>query len=93
MLMNNGATVYDGRHTVDQTLMAMREMERYFAAHPNSPAAIRHPRLSIRGRTFIALLGPSIENGIAGFGDTVQAALHAFDMQYSRSLMPPADRD
>jgi hypothetical protein len=93
MLMNNGATIYNGRHIVDQTLMAMREIERYCAAHPNSPAAIRHPRLSIRGRTFIALLGPSIEDGIVGFGDTVQAALRAFDMQYSRSLMPSAERD
>jgi hypothetical protein len=86
--MNNGATIYHGRHTVDQTLIAMQEMERYCAAHPNSPVAIRHPRLSIRGRTFIALLGPSIEEGIAGFGDTVQAALRAFDLQYSRPLTP-----
>jgi hypothetical protein len=93
MLMNNGATIYDRRRAVDRTLAAMLEMERYCAAHPNSPVAIRHPRLSIRGRTFVALLGPSIEEGIAGFGDTVSAALRAFDAQYSRSLAPPADRD
>jgi len=49
--------------------------------------------LSIRGRTFVALLGPAIEEGIAGFGDSVQAALRAFDAQYSRSLTPPTDRD
>ena len=91
MLMNIGATIYSGPPTVDRTLTAMQEMERYFAARPNSPAAIRHPQLSIRGRTFIALLGPSIEEGIAGFGDTVQGALRAFDLQYSRSLRPPAD--
>ena len=91
--MNAGATTLNAPHAVDQTLMAIQEMERYCSAHPNSPAAIRHPRLSIRGQTFVALLGPSIEEGIAGFGDTVQAALRAFDLQYSRSLMPPADRD
>ena len=91
--MNNGATTYNGRHTVDQTLMAMQEMERYCAAHPNSAVAIRHPRLSLCGRTFVALLGASVEEGIAGFGDTVQAALRAFDLQYSRSLTPPADRN
>jgi hypothetical protein len=73
---------------VDQTLMAMQEMERYCAAHPNTPVSLRHPRLFTRGRTFVALLGPSIEEGIAGFGDTVQAALRAFDRQYSRSLTP-----
>jgi hypothetical protein len=38
-------------------------------------------------------LGPAIEEGIAGFGDTVQAALRAFDAQYSRALTPLADRD
>src|SRR6266436_6477593 len=77
----------------DQTLAAMKEMELYCVSHPRSPAAVRRPRLSIRGRTFVALLGPAIEEGIAGFGDSVQAALRAFDAQYSRSLTPPADRD
>jgi hypothetical protein len=91
--MSNGATIYNARRIIDQTLMAMQEVERYCAAHPNSPVALRHPKLSIRGRTFIALLGPSIEAGIAGFGDSVQAALRAFDLQYSRSLTSPADRD
>ena len=62
------------------------------SACPES-AATRRPRLSIRGRTFVALLGPAIEEGIAGFGDTVQAALRAFDAQYSRALTPPTDRD
>jgi len=86
--MNNGAILYNRPRAVDQTLAAMQEMERYCAAHPNSPVAIRHPRLSLRGRTFVALLGPSIEEGIAGFGDTVSAALRTFDLQYSRSLTP-----
>jgi hypothetical protein len=40
-----------GQHAIDPTLSAMQEMERYCAAHPNSPVAIRHLRLSIRGRT------------------------------------------
>ena len=71
----------------------MQEMERYCAAHPNSPVAIRHPQLSIRGRTFVALLGPAIEEGISGFGDSAEAALRAFDAQYSRSLRLPADQD
>jgi hypothetical protein len=66
--------------------MAMQEMERYCATHPNAPVSLRRPRLLIRGRTFVALLGPSIEEGIVGFGDSVQAALRAFDRQYSCSL-------
>jgi hypothetical protein len=91
--MRNGATMSSGQRAFDPTLSAMQEMERYCAAHPNSPVAIRHPRLSIRGRTFVALLGPANDEGIAGFGDSVEAALRAFDVQYSRSPRLPADRD
>ena len=91
--MRNATAIWNGQHAADQTLAAMEEMELYCAAHPRSPAATRRPRLSIRGRTVVALLGPAIEDGIAGFGDTVHAALRAFDAQYSRSLTPPADRD
>ena len=83
---------WGGRHVADQTLAAMQEMERYCATHPGSPAALRRPGLSIRGRTFVALLGPTIEEGIAGFGDSVEAALRAFDRQYSRSLARTANR-
>jgi hypothetical protein len=83
---NGTTTFWGGQHVADQTLAAMQEMERYCAAHPGSPVAVRCPGLSIRGRTFVALLGPTIEEGIAGFGDSVQAALRAFDTQYSRSL-------
>ena len=69
----------------------MEEMERYCAEHPRSPAALRRPQLSVRGRTVIALLGVTIEGGIAGFGDNVGAALRAFDAQYQRMLRPSPD--
>ena len=85
-----GTTIFRSKqHVADQTLAAMQEMERYCAAHPGSPAAVRRPGLSIRGRTFVALLGPTIEEGIAGFGDTVAAALRAFDVQYRCTLRSP----
>ncbi len=63
-------------------------MERYCEEHPGSPVATRRPKLSIRGRTWIVLLGPSIREGIVGLGSTVTAALRAFDDQYLRSLRP-----
>ena len=91
--MRNGTTILNRYQPADRTLAAMKEMELYCVSHPRSPATVRRPRLSICGRTFVALLGPAIEEGIAGFGDSVQAALRAFDAQYSRSLTPPADRD
>jgi hypothetical protein len=91
MRTNNGGASNRGQ-AVDRTLAAMEEMERYCAEHPRSPAALRRPQLSVRGRTFIALLGVTIEDGITGFGDNVGAALRAFDAQYRRVLRPSLDR-
>ena len=61
---------------------AIRTMEHYCDTHPESPCALRHPLLLVRGGVWILLLGPSISEGIAGFGSTVEAALRAFDAQY-----------
>ena len=63
--------------------------ERYCADHPRSPSAARRPQLSRRGRTFVALLGRNLQSGIAGIGNSVEAALRAFDLQYLRALQPP----
>ena len=67
----------------------MKRMELYCAAHPGSPSAARRPQLLYRGQLWIALLGPSVEEGIVGIGPTVEAALRAFDAQYLASLRPP----
>jgi hypothetical protein len=79
------------RHAMDYTLAAMEQRELYCQAHPGSPAAVRRPRLFIRGELWITLLGPSVEEGIVGIGSTVTAALPAFDTQYLAGLRPPAE--
>ena len=43
---------------------------------------MRRPKLFVRNDLWIALLGPSIEEGIVGIGPNVAAALRAFDAQY-----------
>ena len=75
----------------DHALAAMEQMELYCLAHPSSPAAVRRPRLFVRGELWIALLGPNVEEGIVGIGPTVTAALRAFDAQYLAGLRPPAE--
>jgi hypothetical protein len=67
------------------------EFERYAAAHPGSPAAIRRPRIFRRSATWVALLGDSIEEGIVGYGDTIEAALRVFDVRYLTMLRPPSE--
>ncbi len=73
----------------EQTQQALAEMERYCEEHPRSPTAVRRPRIMLRGRNCVALLGSTLEDGIAGIGSSVRAALRAFDVQYLNSLKPP----
>jgi hypothetical protein len=70
------------RHVVDYAAAAIEQMELYCAAHPRSPSAIHRPKLFLRGELWIAVLGPSVEEGIVGIGPTVVAALRAFDAHY-----------
>ena len=70
----------------------MHRMELYCEAHPGSPSAARRPQLLYRGQLWVALLGPTVEEGIVGIGPTVEAALRAFDAQYLAGLRPPSDR-
>ena len=70
-------------------LEAAAELERYCQQHPRSPTAVRRPRLMLRGRSWVALLGYTLQDGVAGIGGTVAAALRAFDIQYANSLKPP----
>jgi hypothetical protein len=67
-------------------------MEQYFADHPRSPSAVRRPKVSKQGDTFIVLLGRDLQDGIVGLGNTVENALRAFDSQYLSTLRPPEVR-
>jgi hypothetical protein len=71
-------------------IAAAQRAELYFETHPGSPSAVRSPKLFIRSGVWIALLGQSVRDGIAGFGPTIEAALRAFDNQYIQALRPPA---
>ena len=88
--MNKNTGQASDKHRIrDYAATATEQMELYCAAHPGSPSAVRHPRLSFRSELWIALLGPSVEEGIVGIGPTVAAALRAFDAQYLAGLRPP----
>src|SRR6266403_506299 len=92
MRMNKNTGQASPRQRImDYAATATEQMELYCAARPGSPSAVRRPRLSVRSELWIALLGPSIEEGIVGIGPTVAAALRAFDAQYLAGLRPPVE--
>jgi hypothetical protein len=89
MKKNNGH-ISGGRRVMDHAAAATEQMKLYCTAHPGSPSAVRRPRLFFRSELWIALLGPSMEEGIVGIGPTIGAALRAFDAQYLTGLRPPS---
>ena len=80
--MNKNGQTPHRNHAVDFAAAAIEQMDMYCNAHPDSPSAMRRPKLFVRSDLWIALLGPSIEEGIVGIGPNVAAALRAFDTQY-----------
>src|ERR1044071_8726395 len=89
--MNKNRQSLRRRHMMDYAFAAMEQMELYCKAHPGSPSAVRRPQLFVRGDLWVALLGPTVEEGIVGIGATVTAALRAFDSQYLAGLRPRAE--
>src|SRR5262245_30512785 len=83
----------DAEYQADPARTALEEMESYCAEHPSSTSETRRPALSIRSGLWIALLGPSLEEGIVGVGDTVESALRAFDTQYMAGQHSPSEPD
>ena len=78
-----------GHNDAGQSPEVVAEVEQYCQEHPQSPSAVRRPRVMIRGRNCVALLGSTLEDGIAGIGSSVRSALRAFDVQYVNSMKPP----
>jgi len=90
-MKKNSGRVSGRWRVTDHAAPATEQMELYCRARPGSPSAVRRPQLFFRGELWIAVLGPSVEEGIVGIGATVAAALRAFDSQYLAGLRPAVE--
>lgn len=50
------------------------------------PSAVFRPTLSIDGNQYCALFGADLHSGVAGFGDTPEAAMADFDKNWRTPL-------
>lgn len=50
------------------------------------PSAVFRPALSIDGNQYCALFGDDLQSGVAGFGDTPEAAMADFDKAWRTPL-------
>jgi len=51
-----------------------------------TPSVIYRPSLSVDGGKWCALYGDNLQDGVAGFGDTPEAAMEEFDKAWKSSL-------
>lgn len=56
------------------------------------PSAVYRPTLSADGIMWCALLGDNLQVGVAGFGETPEGAMAAFDVAFSKERTPTATR-
>lgn len=56
------------------------------------PSALYRPDISLDGNKWCALYGRDPMEGIAGFGDTVDAAMADFDKNWLSQIAPPPHR-
>lgn len=56
------------------------------AAYHSAPSAVYRPALSIDGDQWCALYGDNLQDGVAGFGDSPEAAMWDFDKSWSKQL-------
>lgn len=55
-----------------------------------APHVLMRPTLTIDGTMWCALYGENLVEGIAGFGETPEKAMEAFDEAWSEELTPAA---
>lgn len=80
---------FDISHTVaiiqQEFCIAATEMAR--------PSAIYRPALMTDGTAWCALYGENIQVGVAGFGDTPDKAMQAFDQAWMKEKTPGSQSD
>lgn len=50
------------------------------------PSVLFRPHLSIDGNQWCALYGDNLQDGVAGFGDSPEAAMRDFDQAWGKKL-------
>ena len=69
---------------------AIAEQDRAWLAE--RPSYMLRPKLSLDGNQWCALYGDNLQDGVAGFGDTPDAACRQFDIRWLNERPTPENR-
>ena len=63
------------------------EVEQFLAEHPLSPASRLRPALGVARNVWLAYVGPDLQEGTAGMGNTPCEALEDFNRHFMEPLI------
>lgn len=87
-----GAAIRDACHLDGSHVIACLHQDFSIAAQEMlRPSVLYRPSISIDGDQWCALYGADLQAGVAGFGDSPDAAMRAFDKAWSERLPQNGD--
>jgi len=63
------------------------DVEDFLETHPRSPAAQLRPKLGVVGSVWLAYIGPKLQRGASGLGQTPRDALEDFNLRFMEPLI------
>lgn len=88
VIRDQSRQAFDISHLVQQI-----QAEVYAVAYElRRPSVVFRPDISADGSKWSMLLGPNIQSGVVGFGDTPEEAARDFDQNWWKSYTPEARR-
>jgi hypothetical protein len=73
---------------IDELPPVIREdVEDFLETHPRSPAAQLRPKFGVVGSVWLAYIGPKLQQGASGLGQTPRDALEDFNLRFLEPLI------
>jgi hypothetical protein len=63
------------------------DVEDFLEAHPRSPAAQLRPKFGVVGSVWLVFIGPKLQRGASGLGQTPRDALEDFNLRFMEPLI------
>ncbi len=63
------------------------DVEDFLETHPLSPAAQLRPKFGVVGNVWLAYIGPKLQRGASGLGETPRDALEDFNLRFMEPLI------
>jgi hypothetical protein len=63
------------------------DVEDFLETYPRSPAAQLRPKLGVVGSVWLAYIGPKLQQGASGLGQTPRDALEDFNLRFMEPLI------